>query len=89
MTTKGHFSNLYFIDIATLPLAKDFSNWLDGRRVECLDSMEFCDWLAAHQAFPLQIYMDGIVYKFLCRNDALYFQMGFDAAMRLQFSDEY
>jgi len=74
-------SNLWFISVATLGEAADFANWLRGQRKMFNDTMEFRDWLEAYKAFPLEIYFDGIHYKFKTRQEATFFLIGFEAAI--------
>ena len=75
---------MWFVSIATMADALDFRNWLSGRRVECKDTMEFSEWLAAYNAFPLEFYLDGIVYRLKSREEASIFLIAWDAAWRLR-----
>lgn len=79
---------MWFISIATLTDAADFSNWLSGRRVECKDSMEFNEWLAAYNAFPLTFYLDGVVYSLENRHDATIWLTAWNAAMNLRIENQ-
>jgi len=74
-------SNLWFISVATLNEAGDFSNWLHGKRKMFNDTMEFRDWMEAYEAFPLEIYFDGVVFALKDRKEALFFLLGFEAAI--------
>lgn len=78
---------MWFISIATLADVSDFRNWLSGRRVECKDTMEFTEWLAAYTAFPLEFYLDGVVYKLASREEASIFLSAWDAAMGLRLDN--
>lgn len=73
-------SNLWFIHIATSNDQDDFSNWLNGKMVTCRDTIEFRDWLEAYKAFPLDIYLNGVLYHFRDRRDASFFLLGYEAA---------
>lgn len=78
---------MWFVSIATLKDTSDFSTWISGKRVECKDSMEFEEWLAAYNAFPLQFYLDGVTYSLRNREEAYIFQCGWEAAMRLRIEN--
>jgi len=78
---------MWFISIDTLADASDFSNWLSGRRVECKNSMAFSEWLAAYKAFPLDFYLDGVVYRLNTATEAAIFLIAWDAAMRLRVTN--
>ena len=73
-------NNLWFIDIVTRESKTDFSNWMRGKMVRCKDTMEFQEWLEQYNAFPLSIYLDGVLYTFSNRNESLFFLLG----LRLQ-----
>jgi len=72
---------MWFISVATLGEAADFTNWLRGKRKMFNDTMEFRDWLEAYEAFPLEIYLDGVHYIFKTRMEATFFLLGFEAAL--------
>jgi hypothetical protein len=76
-------SNMWFICINTVDDATDFSEWLNGKLKRFNDTMEFTEWMNAYNAFPLDIYLDGVHYTFKCRNEATFFLCGFETAMRL------
>jgi hypothetical protein len=78
---------MWFISITTLNDAADFSNWLSGRRVECKDTMEFHEWLAAYNAFPLIFYLDGVVYSLQTRGEASIWLNAWNAAMNLRIAN--
>lgn len=75
---------MMFIQINTLSDAEDFVSWLDSnRKLELSDSVEFSDWLESQKKFPVEFYLDGITYRFDNRRALDFFQIGFEAAMRL------
>lgn len=78
---------MWFISIATLHDSSDFSNWLSGRRVECKDTMEYSEWLAAYTAFPLTFYLDGMVYNLKTRQEAAIWLNAWNAAMNLRIAN--
>jgi hypothetical protein len=80
---------MWFISIATLTDASDFSNWLSGKRVECKDTMEFAEWMSAYTAFPLDFYLDGAVYRLNTREEASIFLIAWNAAMNLRIENHY
>lgn len=80
---------MWFISIATLFDASDFSNWLSGRRVECSDTMQFNEWLAAYNAFPLVFYLDGVVYRLETRQEATIWLNAWTAAMNLRIANHH
>lgn len=81
-------SQMWFVTINTLTDAKNFNNWLSGRRVECNDSMEFSEWLAARTAFPLEFYLDGVVFKLDSRKEAGIFLAAWNAGLNLNLNRE-
>jgi len=82
-------AQMWFISIATLSDASDFSNWLSGKRVECKDTMGFSEWLAAYTAFPLEFYLDGVVYRLSTREEAAIFLSAWNAAMSLRIENQH
>lgn len=81
-------SNLWFISMATMGDAVDFTNWLRGKRKMFNDTMEFRDWLEAYKAFPLEILLDGVHYTFKDRYAADLFLIGFEAALNMRLDSD-
>jgi len=78
---------MWFVSIATLPDCADFTNWLNGKRKEFNDSMEFREWLDAYCALPVEFYLDGVIYNLSSRQEISAFLCGFDAALRLKLNN--
>ena len=81
-------SNLWFISIATFGEAVDFTNWLRGKRKIFNDTMEFREWMESYKSFPLEIFMDGIHYRFKDRYTADIFLLGFEAALNIRLDNK-
>jgi len=80
---------VHFINITTLADANDFVNYLDGpRKLELTDSVSFSEWLESQRAFPVEFYLDGFTYRFDNRRALDFFQIGFEAAIRLRINNE-
>ncbi len=50
--------------------------------------MEFHEWLSAYNAFPLEFYLDGVVYRLENRHEAGIFLNGWEAVMRLSLENQ-
>ena len=80
---------MWFCHIVTLSDAKDFVAWLEGqKRKSFKDTVEFGEWLASQNIYPLSIYLDGTTYTFEAEEDKLFFVCGFEAALRLRLNNE-
>lgn len=81
---------MYFISIATLTEAKEFTEWMSGKRktLSFDDSVSFQEWIENHNIFPLEFYLDGLTYRFKDRRQLLFFACGFEAAFNLRFENE-
>lgn len=80
---------MFFVTMDTLSDADDFSGFLRGNLKEFNDSMGFAEWVAAYTAFPLKLYINGVVYTLKDRDAALLFQCGFQCALGLLENKEY
>lgn len=78
-------SNLWFIDISTVYSRIDFTNWLSGKIKNFDDSNGFQDWLVNYNTFPLEIFLNDVLYRFENKNEALFFLLGFEAARGLDY----
>ena len=85
----SELSNLYFITIATMSDAEDFTDWLREKRrsVACNDTADFADWMQSRTKYPFAIFLDGATYEFKTEIQMLFFLVGFEAAMGLRFND--
>ena len=76
---------MYFISIVTKKDCGDFTNWIEGKRKRFNDSMEFSEWIERYKEFPLQIYLDGVIYTFKERKEAAFWLAGFEAAVNITY----
>lgn len=80
---------MFFIHIATLADAEEFVEWMEKKsHIKLRDSCEFAEWLEQSHRFPLQFYLGGITYRLDNERELAIFQIGFEAALRLQFGSE-
>lgn len=75
---------MFFIHIETMSDGEDFVSWLDSKkRLAFNDSQEFEQWLNGRHVYPLEFYLDGATYRLENEDELVFFNLGFETAMRL------
>ena len=80
---------MYFIEIATLTEAGEFTQWMKdkGKALSFNDSIGFKEWLERYNTFPLQFYMNGLTYEFKDGREINFFMIGFEAGLLLRIDE--